>query len=100
MILSVGQVISVERSEWVPVFTGLSVRALGKLVLIVGGMLVPTHDSGKSASGKSNRYSVTRQVAVDAHTRLVVAVDEPTTANRRCRKGKKKTSTPSTSEYQ
>jgi hypothetical protein len=33
----VEQVISVERPEWVPVFTGLSVREFGKLVNIVAG---------------------------------------------------------------
>ncbi|PPK64803.1 transposase family protein [Actinokineospora auranticolor] len=153
------QVISADRPEWVPVFTGLSVRAFRKLVravaarggeqtgagrwwglsladrvllvavyyrtnltfrqvallfgisrsaanravdhlapllalspvtrkhspdtvLIVDGTLVPTHDRGMSASSKNYRYSVNMQVVIDANTRLVIAVGEPTPGNR------------------
>jgi hypothetical protein len=35
--LGVERVISADRPEWVPVFTGLSVRQFGKLVSIVAG---------------------------------------------------------------
>ena len=153
------QVISADRPEWVPVFTGLSVRQFRKLVrvvagrggeqtgtgrrwglsladrvllvavyyrtnltfrqvallfgisksaanrvvdhlapllalspvtrkhspdtvLIVDGTLVPTHDRTMSASSKNYRYSVNMQVVIDANTRLVVAVGEPTPGNR------------------
>jgi len=155
----VEQVISADRPEWVPVFTGLSVRQFRKLVrvvagrggeqtgtgrrwglswadrvllvavyyrtnltfrqvallfgisksaanrvvdhlapllalspvtrkhspdtvLIVDGTLVPTHDRTMSASSKNYRYSVNMQVVIDANTRLVVAVGEPTPGNR------------------
>lgn len=153
------QVISADRLEWVPVFTGLSVRQFRKLVrvvtgrggeqtgtgrrwglsladrvllvavyyrtnltfrqvallfgisksaanrvvdhlapllalspvtrkhgpdtvLIVDGTLVPTHDRTMSASSKNYRYSVNMQVVIDANTRLVVAIGEPTPGNR------------------
>lgn len=159
MIFGVDQVISVERPEWVPVFTGLSVPVFRRLVrvvagrggeqtgtgrrwglpladrvllvavyyrtnltlrqvallfgisksaagrvvdhlapllalapvtrrhspdtvLIVDGTLVPTHDRSISASSKNYRYSVNMQVVIDANTRLVVAVGDPTPGNR------------------
>ena len=163
LILLVGhgveQLISVDRPEWVPVFTGLSVRQFQKLVrvvaarggeqtgtgrrwglsladrvllvavyyrtnltyrqvallfgisksaagrvvdhlapylalspvkrthspervLIVDGTLVPTHDRTMSASSKNYRYSVNMQVAIDANTRLTVAIGTPTPGNR------------------
>ena len=51
-------------------------------VLIVDGTLVPTHDRSMSASSKNYRYSVNMQVVIDANTRLVVAVRDPTPGNR------------------
>ena len=51
-------------------------------MLIVDGTLVPTHDRSTSASSKNYRYSVNMQVVIDANTRLVVAVGEPTPGNR------------------
>ena len=51
-------------------------------VLIVDGTLVPTYDRTMSASGKNYRYSVNMQVVIDAGTRLVVAIGEPTPGNR------------------
>ena len=43
-------------------------------VLIVDGMVVPTYDRAITASSKNYRYSVNMQVAIDANTRLTVAV--------------------------
>ena len=51
-------------------------------VLIVDGTLVPTHDRSVSASSKNYRYSVTMQIAIDANTRLTVAIGRPTPGNR------------------
>ncbi|PRY34522.1 transposase [Umezawaea tangerina] len=51
-------------------------------VLVVDGTLVPTHDRSVSASSKNYRYSVNMQVVIDANTRLVVAVGDPTPGNR------------------
>lgn len=51
-------------------------------VLIVDGTLVPTHDRSVSASSKNYRYSANLQVAIDADTRLCVAVGKPTPGNR------------------
>ena len=51
-------------------------------MLIVDGTLVPTHDRSISASSKNYRYSVNMQVVIDANTRLVVAVGDPTPGNR------------------
>lgn len=51
-------------------------------VLIVDGSLVPTHDRSVSASSKNYRYSTNLQVAIDANTRLTVAVGAPTPGNR------------------
>jgi Helix-turn-helix of DDE superfamily endonuclease/Transposase DDE domain len=51
-------------------------------VLIVDGTLVPTHDRSVSASSKNYRYSANLQVAIDANTRLCVAVGEPLPGNR------------------
>jgi hypothetical protein len=51
-------------------------------VLIVDGTLVPTHDRRLSASSKNYRYSVNMQIAIDANTRLTVAVGRPTPGNR------------------
>lgn len=43
-------------------------------MLIVDGMLVPTHDRKVTASSKNYRYSANMQVVIDANTRLTVAV--------------------------
>jgi len=51
-------------------------------VLIVDGTLGPTHDRTMSASSKNYRYSTNMQVAIDANTRLTVAVGEPLPGNR------------------
>ena len=51
-------------------------------VLIVDGTLVPTHDRSVSASSKNYRYSVNMQLAIDANTRLTVAIGRPTPGNR------------------
>jgi hypothetical protein len=51
-------------------------------VLIVDGTLVPTHDRSVSASSKNYRYSVNMQIAIDANTRLTVAIGRPTPGNR------------------
>jgi hypothetical protein len=51
-------------------------------VLIVDATLVPTHDRSVSASSKNYRYSVNRQIAIDANTRLTVAIGRPTPGNR------------------
>ena len=42
----------------------------------------PIHDRSISASSKNYRYSVNMQVVIDANTRLVVAVGDPTPGNR------------------
>jgi hypothetical protein len=51
-------------------------------VLIVDGTLAPTHDRSVSASSKNYRYSVNMQIAIDANTRLTVAISRPTPGNR------------------
>ncbi|BCJ30117.1 transposase [Actinocatenispora sera] len=51
-------------------------------VLIVDGTLVPTHDRNMSARSKNYRYSTNLQVAIDANTRLTVAVGDPLPGNR------------------
>jgi hypothetical protein len=51
-------------------------------VLIVDGTLVPTHDRSMSARSKNYRYSTNLQVAIDANTRLTVAVGKPLPGNR------------------
>ena len=50
-------------------------------VLIVDGTLVPTRDTAVAASSKNYRTSVNMQVLIDADTRLVVAVGQPTPGN-------------------
>lgn len=51
-------------------------------VLIADGTLVPTRDATVAASSKNYRTSVNMQVLIDAATRLVVAVGQPTPGNR------------------
>ena len=45
------------------------------------GTLVPTRDTTVAASSKNYRTSVNMQVLIDADTRLVVAVGQPTPGN-------------------
>lgn len=51
-------------------------------VAIVDGTLVPTRDHTLAASSKNYRYSTNLQVAIDADTRLVIAVGDPQPGNR------------------
>jgi len=50
-------------------------------LLIVDGTLVPTRDKSIAASSKNYRTSVNMQVMINATTRLVVAVGQPTPGN-------------------
>ncbi len=51
-------------------------------VLIVDGTLVPTRDHTIAERSKNYRHSTNHQVAIDADTRLVVAVGRPLAGNR------------------
>ncbi|KWX00630.1 Transposase IS4 family protein [Carbonactinospora thermoautotrophica] len=51
-------------------------------VCIVDGTLVPTRDRRLAERSKNYRYSTNLQVAIDADTRLVVAVGDPQPGNR------------------
>jgi hypothetical protein len=51
-------------------------------VSIVDGTLVPTRDHRLAARSKNYRYSTNLQVAIDANTRLVVALGDPQPGNR------------------
>jgi hypothetical protein len=51
-------------------------------VAIVDGTLVPTRDHRLAARSKNYRYSTNLQVAIDATTRLVLAVGDPQPGNR------------------
>ncbi len=51
-------------------------------ITIVDGTLIPTRDHRLAAPSKNYRYSTNLQVAIDAHTRLVVALDDPQPGNR------------------
>jgi len=51
-------------------------------VTIVDGTLVPTRDHRLAAQSKNYRYSANLQVAIDANTRLVVALGDPQPGNR------------------
>ncbi|GAA3783372.1 hypothetical protein GCM10022225_84510 [Plantactinospora mayteni] len=46
------------------------------------GTLIPTRDHRLAAQSKNYRYSSNLQVAIDAHTRLVVALGDPQPGNR------------------
>ncbi|MEY8042332.1 transposase family protein [Saccharopolyspora cebuensis] len=51
-------------------------------VAIVDGALVPTRDRRLAAPSKNYRYSANLQVAIDADSRLVVAIGDPQPGNR------------------
>lgn len=51
-------------------------------VAIVDGTLVPTRDHRLAAPSKNYRYSTNLQVAIDADTRLVIAIGDPHPGNR------------------
>jgi hypothetical protein len=51
-------------------------------VTIVDGTLIPTRDHTLAARSKNYRYSTNQQVAIDANTRLVVALGDPQPGNR------------------
>ncbi|MET9301288.1 transposase family protein [Micromonospora aurantiaca] len=51
-------------------------------IAIVDGTLIPTRDHRLAARSKSYRYSTNLQVAIDASTRLVIAVGDPQPGNR------------------
>ncbi|GHJ06978.1 hypothetical protein TPA0907_13450 [Micromonospora humidisoli] len=51
-------------------------------IAIVDGTLVPTRDHRLAAPSKNYRYSTNLQVAIDAHTHLVVALGDPQPGNR------------------
>jgi DDE superfamily endonuclease/Helix-turn-helix of DDE superfamily endonuclease len=57
-------------------------RRRGEQVAIVDGTLVPTRDHRLAARSKNYRYSTNLQVAIDATTRLVLAVGDPQPGNR------------------
>ncbi|GAA4572399.1 hypothetical protein GCM10023176_35290 [Micromonospora coerulea] len=46
-------------------------------IAIVDGTLIPTRDHRLAAKSKNYRYSTNLQVAIDAGTRLVIAVGDP-----------------------
>jgi hypothetical protein len=50
-------------------------------VTIVDGTLIPTRDHRLAARSKNYRYSTNLQVAIDANTRLVVALGDPQPGN-------------------
>jgi hypothetical protein len=51
-------------------------------VAIVDGTLIPTRDHRLAAQSKNYRYSANLQVAIDANTRLVIALGDPQPGNR------------------
>jgi len=51
-------------------------------IAIVGGTLIPTRDHRLATKSKNYRYSTNLQVAIDASTRLVIAVGDPQPGNR------------------
>jgi hypothetical protein len=51
-------------------------------VAIVDGTLIPTRDHRLTAQSKNYRYSTNLQVAIDANTRLVIALGDPQPGNR------------------
>src|SRR2546423_4052063 len=51
-------------------------------VSIVDGTLIPTRDHRLAARSKNYRYSTNLQVAIDADTRLVIAIGDPQPGNR------------------
>jgi hypothetical protein len=51
-------------------------------IAIVDGTLIPTRDHRLAAPSKNYRYSTNLQVAIDARTRLVIALGDPQPGNR------------------
>ncbi len=51
-------------------------------VAIVDGTLIPTRDHCLAAPSKNYRYSANLHVAIDANTRLVIALGDPQPGNR------------------
>ncbi|MEV1013047.1 transposase family protein [Micromonospora sp. NPDC049801] len=51
-------------------------------IAIVDGTLVPTRDHRLAARSENYRYSTNLQIAIDASTRLVIAVGDPQPGNR------------------
>lgn len=51
-------------------------------IAIVDGTLIPTRDHRLAARSKNHRYSTNLQVAIDASTRLIIAVGDPQPGNR------------------
>ncbi|ABW12526.1 transposase IS4 family protein [Parafrankia sp. EAN1pec] len=51
-------------------------------IAIVDGTLIPTRDHTLAAPSKNYRYSTNLQVAIDADTRLVIALGDPQPGNR------------------
>jgi hypothetical protein len=51
-------------------------------VTIMDGTLIPTRDHRLAAPSKNYRYSTNLQVAIDANTRLVIALGDPQPGNR------------------
>lgn len=51
-------------------------------ITIVDGTLIPTGDRRPAARSKNYRYSTNLQVAIDANTKLVVALGDPQPGNR------------------
>jgi hypothetical protein len=51
-------------------------------IAIVDGSLIPTRDHRLAAPSKNYRYSTNLQVAIDANTRLVIALGDPQPGNR------------------
>ncbi|WP_432987274.1 transposase family protein [Dactylosporangium sp. CA-233914] len=66
-----------------PLLTLLPVRRRpAKQIAVVDGTLIPTRDHRLAAQSKNYRYSTNLQVAIDANTRLVIALGEPQPGNR------------------
>lgn len=57
-------------------------RRRGGTVLIADGTLVPTRDHTTAERSKNYRHATSRQVVIDADTRLVVAAGRPMPGNR------------------
>lgn len=66
-----------------PLLTLVSIRSRRTdQIAIVDGTLIPTRDHRLATPSKNYRYSVNLQVAIDARTRLVVALGVPQPGNR------------------
>lgn len=57
-------------------------RRAKEQVAIVDGTLIPTRDHRLAAQSKNYRYSTNLQVAIDANTRLIIALGDPQPGNR------------------